>query len=133
MYEHLIFFDDKCPFCQKSVRHIIDIDQHQKFVFAPLEGNTANDILTGPQAHLKKANSLVLVENYQSTERRFWIRSKGVLRIYWFVGGAWRALGIFSFLPGFIGDPIYRWFAAHRHQFKMPVPKEPGPKNRFFS
>ncbi len=133
MYEHLIFFDDECPFCHRSIQHIIDIDTHQRFVFAPLTGNTASDILIGPQEKLKRANSLVLVENYQSTERNFWVRSKAIFRIYWLVGNGWGLLGVLSFLPGFVGDPLYRWFAAHRHQFKMPMPKGPIPKDRFFS
>ncbi len=130
MYEHLIFFDGECPFCHRSVRHIIDIDVHKHFLFAPLNGETARAILVGPQAVLKKANSLVLVENYQSTDRKFWIESRAVLRIYWLVGG-WGLIGIFSFLPGFIGDFIYRWVAAHRHQFKLRIPDQPGPKDRF--
>lgn len=133
MYEHLIFFDEQCPLCHRSVQHIIDIDVHQRFVFAPLKGSTAHDILIGPQESLKKANSLVLVENYQSTGRRFWVRSKAILRIYWLVGHGWRLLGIFSFFPSFIGDLFYRWLAAHRHQFKLKMPGDPGPKNRFFS
>lgn len=131
MYEHLIFFDGECPFCHRSVRHIIEIDVHKRFLFAPLSGMTAQEMLTGPQGYLKKANSLVLVEDYQSTERKFWIESKAILRIYWLTGNGWGLLGIFSFFPSFIGDFIYRWFAAHRHQFKLKMPDEPGPKNRF--
>lgn len=131
MYEHLIFFDGECPFCHRSVRHIIEIDVHKRFLFAPLSGISAREILIGPQAHLKGANSLVLVENYDSTDRKFWVESRAVLRIYWLIGNGWGLIGIFSFLPAFIGDFIYRWFAAHRHQFKLKMPEDPGPKERF--
>lgn len=130
MREHLIFFDGECPFCHRSVRHIIEIDVQKRFLFAPLKGQTADQILAGPQKYLKEAKSLVLVENYDSTDRKFWIESKAVLRIYWLVGG-WGLIGIFCFLPSFIGDPIYRFFAAHRHQFKLKMPERPGPKDRF--
>lgn len=130
MYEHLIFFDGECPFCHRSVRHIIEIDEQKRFLFAPLKSQTADQILSGPQKSLKAAKSLVLVENYDSTDRKFWIESKAVLRIYWLVGG-WGLIGIFCFLPSFIGDPIYRFFAAHRHQFKLKMPESPGPKDRF--
>jgi hypothetical protein len=30
-----------------------------------------------------------------------------------------------------LGDFFYRWFAAHRHQFKLKLPEEPGPQDRF--
>lgn len=131
MKEHLIFFDNECPFCHRSVRHILEIDADHHFLFAPLNGETAEKILIGPQEPLKKAGSLILVEDYQSTARQFWIRSRAILRIYWLAGQQWRLLGILSFLPGWIGDLLYRWLAAHRHQFKLKMPEEPGPKNRF--
>ncbi|HSX25658.1 MAG TPA: DUF393 domain-containing protein [Chlamydiales bacterium] len=131
MGEHLIFFDSECPFCHKTVRHLIEIDTQHLFLFAPLNGETAKDILTGPQQPLRHANSLVLVENYESTDREFWIRSQAVFRIYWLLGGAHAYLGLLSFLPSFLGDPIYNWFAAHRHQFKLKMPEEPGPEDRF--
>ena len=130
MYEHLIFFDGECPLCHRAVRHILEIDIQKRFLFAPLNGETSRDILIGPQEPLKKANSLILVEQYQSTERRFWIRSKAVLRTYWLIGNGWGLIGIFSFLPGFFCDALYRWLAAHRHQFKLKMPQE-GPKDRF--
>lgn len=131
MNEHIIFFDDECPFCHRSVRHIIEIDVDHHFLFAPLEGETAKDFLIGPQESLKRANSLVLVENYDSTARQFWVRSRAIFRIYWLVGRGWGLVGILSFLPGFLGDAIYRWLAAHRHQFKLKIPEAPGPKERF--
>ncbi|HSX11775.1 MAG TPA: DUF393 domain-containing protein [Chlamydiales bacterium] len=131
MHEHLIFFDGECPLCHRAVRHILEIDLDKHFLFAPLNGTTAADILIGPQASLRSANSIVLVENYLSTGRRFWIRSRALLRIYWLNGNGWGLYGIFSFLPGYLGDALYRWIAEHRHQFKLRMPHEPGPKDRF--
>lgn len=131
MYEHLIFFDGQCPLCHRMVRHVIDIDVNHHFVFAPLNGETAEDILVGPQAELKNANSMILVEDYQSTGRKFWIRSRSILRVYWLVGNGWGLLGILSFLPNFFGDLIYRHLALHRHQFKLKMPKSPVPNERF--
>ncbi|MDE3045184.1 MAG: DUF393 domain-containing protein [Verrucomicrobiota bacterium] len=131
MHEHLIFFDGECPFCHRSVSQVIELDKEEKFVFAPLKGQTATHILHGPLASYGQMNSLVLIENYRSTGRSFWIRSRALLRIYWLIGGEWKLLGMFSFLPGWIGDFFYRWLAEHRHQFKIKMPQEPGPANRF--
>lgn len=129
MNEHLIFFDKECPLCHRAVRHVIVMDRERHFLFAPLKGETAQDILVGPQAPLQKANSLVLVENYDSTDRLFWTRSKAIARIYWLSGR--KVLGSLSFLPAALGDWIYKIVADHRHQFKLKMPKEPGPKERF--
>ena len=131
MHEHLIFFDSECPFCHKAVSKIIEIDLDHQFLFAPLNGETARDVLCGPQTYLRKINSLVLVENFRSTDRHFWIRSRGIFRVYWLIGGQWKLFGLFSFLPSWIGDWLYRWVAEHRHQFKLKMDKQPGPKERF--
>lgn len=131
MYEHLIFYDADCPLCHRAVQQILDIDVHRHIAFAPLTGEAAADILIGPQAALLKANSLVLVEDYQSTDRKFWIRSKAVLRTYWLVGNGWGLVGILSFFPSFIGDALYRWLAVHRHQFKLKMPPHSVEEGRF--
>ena len=131
MNEHLIFFDSECPFCHRSVARIIELDSGRHFLFAPLNGETAIDILSGPQKYLRGINSLVLVEDYQSTNRNFWTRSRGVSRVYWLIGGQWRLFGLFSFLPAWVGDWLYIWVAEHRHQFKLKMPQEAGPKDRF--
>lgn len=133
MHEHLIFFDSECPLCHRAVQHILEIDPDKRFVFAPLNGETAGAILAGPLAHYRKINSIILLENYQSTERQFWIRSKSILRIYWLLGDGWKIVGWLSFLPSCIGDALYSWVAKHRHQFKLKPRGELGPKDRFLS
>lgn len=131
MAEHLIFFDETCPFCHKAVRHILEIDVHKRFLFSPLRGEMVNDLLIGPQKSLASANSLVLVENYESTERQFWVRSHALLRIYWLAGNGWGLVGCLSFMPKRVGDFFYRWIAEHRHQFKLHMPEKPIPQDRF--
>jgi len=131
MYEHLIFYDHECPFCHKQVRNIIEMDVNKRFVFAPLGGETAQEILIGPHHWMNKANSIVLVEYYASTDRRFWVRAKAILRIFWLNGNGWGVIGWLSFLPSQMGDIVYRYIAEHRHQYKLQMPKDPGPKERF--
>jgi predicted DCC family thiol-disulfide oxidoreductase YuxK len=129
--EHLLFFDHECPFCVRSVRQIIQNDSEHRFEFAPLRGHTAKEVLSGPQTFLKKTNSLVVVENWRSTDRKFWIKSRAVLRVYWLIGGQWKLFGWLSFLPRFLGDFIYDQVSAHRHQFHLRADQEIGPEDRF--
>src|SRR5579872_7151812 len=129
--ENIVFFDSECPLCRRAVKTVLEIDVHRRFSFAPLNGETARDVLTGPQEVLTRANSLVLAEGYRSTERRFWIKSQAILRIYWLAGNGWGLIGILSFFPGFIGDFFYDWAAAHRHQFKLQVSETLGTQDRF--
>lgn len=130
MGEHVIFFDETCPFCHQAVRNIIEIDIHKRFVFSPLQGDLAKELFVGPQKSLTKANSLVLVEHYQSTERQFWIRFHAICRTYWLTGNGWGVVGWLSFVPKWLGDFFYRWIAEHRHQFKLPMPETAVPRDR---
>lgn len=129
--DHLLFFDHECPLCIRSVRHIIEHDPERRFSFAPLRGETAKEVLSGPQSFLKKAESLVVVEHWRSTDRKFWTKSRAILRVYWLIGGQWKLFGWISFLPGFLGDFIYDQISAHRHQFHLRPDREIGPEERF--
>ena len=115
--KHLIFFDGDCALCYRSVREILKADDKEIFVFAPLGGKTAKEILIGPNAHYAKEESLILIEDFRSDERRFWIRSRGAFRIYWLMGSYW--IGWLCFLPAWMGDWAYRWVAKHRHRLRF--------------
>ncbi len=131
MSDHIVFFDDKCPFCHQAIRQILEVDAEKKIVFAPLDGITAEDLLTGPQQKLKGAHSLVLVENYNSTERIFWARAHAMFRVYWLSGNGWGLVGALSFLPRWFGDYFYTQFGSHRHQYHLYFSERPGPSDRF--
>ncbi len=109
--KHLLFYDSNCALCLKSVAHIRKIDHDHIFRYEPLSGQLAEKELT---SHLMSLNSLVLIENNKTFGKRVWIRGRGALRILWLIGGWWKFLGVFCFLP-FGADLIYRFVAKHRH------------------
>jgi predicted DCC family thiol-disulfide oxidoreductase YuxK len=131
MNEHLVLFDATCPFCHRSVSHLIDLDQDRHLLFTPLDGATAEQMLVGIHKSLLKSNSLILIEQFETTGRKFWIRSRAVLRAYWFIGRGWGLIGVFAFVPSCLGDIVYRWVAEHRHQFHLDMPKIKAPEDRF--
>lgn len=112
--KHLLFYDGECGLCDHAVQFLLWADTDQKFVFAPLQGTTAANLLQ----HLpKEIDSLVLVENFQGPDQKFYVLGKGALRICWLLGGAWKLLGSISFLPGFLYNWLYRLIARNRHLF----------------
>lgn len=131
MKEHVVFFDEECPVCHKGIQHITEIDKNHHIKFASFTSETAAKILTGPLSGYLRVNSLVLIENYQSTERKFWIRSRALMRVYWLVGNGWGLFGWLSFMPGWLGDKIYRKLGFHRHQFKLIMKERAAHADRF--
>jgi len=104
---HIVFYDDQCPLCLRSVAIARKADRKKVCRFYPLESEEAAAHLS---PRLRKANTLVLLED----EKRTWIYGKAVLRLLWLLGGKWAFAGWLYILPKWIVDPIYRFVAKHR-------------------
>lgn len=130
MEKHLVFYDGTCGLCDGIVRFLHKIDRKKQFLFAPLQGKTAEKKLANLAEEFKNVDSLVLIENYQSGHEHVYVLGKGALKIFWLQGGFWSILGVLSFLPSWPFDQIYRLIARNRHRLwsndscKVPEGKE---------
>ena len=119
---HIVFFDGECALCHRAVHFLISADQRQQFLFAPLQGETAEARLKQPVP----LDSLVLLEQ-GTRELRY---GKAALRICWYLGRWWRLLGLLSFLPSWLADRVYRLVARNRHFFGKSSPQAALPPER---
>lgn len=130
---HLIFYDGNCGLCDRAVQLIFKEDKKRRFVFAPLQGETASQYLRNLPAEVRFTDSFILIENYRSYPRVHML-AKGLLRCAWLLGWPWMVLGLLSFLPGWLFDWAYRLVASNRHYFfpqdQCFVPP-PNQKDRF--
>lgn len=113
----IIFFDDGCPLCLRSVRFVLDIDSKQHFLFAPLQGKTALENLALKPGNLLAQNSLILLENPSTPHEKVFLRAKAIARILWLVGGWWKLFGWLCWVP-FVPDLVYFLISQHRHHLK---------------
>lgn len=126
---HLVFYDGECGLCDHIVQFLLWADKRAIFVFAPLQGTTAAEVLKNLPESDKGADSLVLVENYQTANQAFYLYGKGIFRIMWLLGRAWALLGVLSFLPGWLYNWAYRLVARNRHRlFAVDSCRLPDPK-----
>ncbi len=109
MSRHLIFYDGDCALCNRAVHFLTKRDKKRLFEYISLQSPQAHELLTPPI----ELDTLILLEN-KTTELRY---GKGALRILWHLGGPWRLLGVFSFLPAAPANLFYRLIARHRHFF----------------
>jgi predicted DCC family thiol-disulfide oxidoreductase YuxK len=114
-FRHLIFFDDTCSLCWRSVHKIHALDKKGIFQFFPLRDELARLSLKARWEELKNANTLILLENCHLPARKVWIRGRAVMRILWLLGGWWKLLGWLAFLPCGV-DMIYALVAQRRHR-----------------
>jgi predicted DCC family thiol-disulfide oxidoreductase YuxK len=76
----------------------------------------AKQVLKTRYEKLKSANTLVLIENDQSPSSKLWIKGRGVMRIFWLIGGWGKLVGWLAIIPFGI-DQVYSFIAKRRHRF----------------
>lgn len=131
--KYIIFYDGTCGFCTRSITFVVKRDHKKIFYYAPLQGITAKKELEGELDLNNLPDTLVLVEK-DETSKKVLIRSKAVFRILWLLGGFWKILGAFSFLPSFLIAPFdlgYRLVAKYRHDICDLPPSLPQDMERF--
>jgi len=114
--KHLVFYDGECGFCDHVVQFILRHDQKALFLFAPLQGETAERVLIDLPSKFRNIDSIILIENFGEKSEATYIRGKAAFRICWLLGGAFAGLGALSFLPAFLYDWGYNLVAKNRHR-----------------
>jgi len=110
--EHpIIFFDGVCAMCNRFVDVVIRADTQGIFRFAPLQSQTAKELLpTLP----KDAGdwSMVYVD-----DRGIHEQSDASLEVYRRLGGLWKILSLAQIIPQAIRTPVYRIIARNRYRW----------------
>lgn len=106
----VVFFDGVCGLCNRFVDFVLPRDRRETFRFAPLQGETAREMLRGDDA--QSLNSVVLRTG--SGEYR---HSSAVVRILWGLGGVWKvAAALLWVVPAPLRDVGYRLVARNRYR-----------------
>lgn len=121
----VVFFDGVCGLCNASVDFILARDRRGKFLFAPLQGETAKQRL--PEEFTADLDSIVLQANGKNYRH-----SSAVARVLLKLGGVWSVLGALLWLipwplrhAGYkiVAANRYRWF-GRKDSCRMPTPEE---------
>lgn len=111
---NLVFYDGECGLCDRTVQWLLKRDKEKIFLFAPLQGETAKNLLKDLSPEEKSVDSLILIEDYQHAPK-IHLMAKAVFRILWLLGGGWSFLGSYFWMPKSLIDPFYRLVAKNRH------------------
>jgi predicted DCC family thiol-disulfide oxidoreductase YuxK len=105
----VIYFDGVCNLCNFFVDFVIRRDRNKIFLFAPLQGKTAQKNL----GHLAKNLSTVVVKNPAGA---LLTESQAVLYVLSRLSFPWSVLSTLGrIFPRLLCDWIYRKVAAHRY------------------
>jgi len=110
MQQSIIFFDGVCNLCTGSVKFVIRRDAADRFRFAPLQGDVAQQYLGKAGLDPNAPGTIYLLEN-----GKLYQRSTAALRIARKLSGAWPLLYGFIIIPVFIRDFVYKQIASRRY------------------
>ncbi len=121
----ILFFDGVCGLCSRAVDFVLTRDRQGVFKFAPLQGETARQLLSA--ADVGDLNSMVLW-----VEGRTYCKSSAAVRILWRLGLSWQIIGTLLWLvPLPLRNLGYSLVARYRYRFfgkhdacRMPTPEE---------
>ena len=114
----IIFYDGHCNLCNGFVNAIIKLDKKNIFLFAPLNGNHAKNLLKKNNIKNTTIDSVVLFNNNSIS-----YKSKAVIEILISLGSIYRVLVMTKIIPRAILDWIYdivvknrySWFGKQNH------------------
>jgi len=126
----VILFDGVCNFCNYWVNFAIKRDKKKKLKFAPLQGETARQLLSEYGLDTTKLSSVILVDNGKA-----YTQSSAAIRICKHLDGSWKLCYGFMIIPKFIRDFLYNIIARNRYKWfgkkEACMVPTPGLRERF--
>ncbi len=125
----IILFDGVCNLCSGAVQFILKRDHKKQFVFASLQSEIGQQLLSKYKVNTSVETIILLQDN------KWFSQSTAALEIARKLSGAWPCLYAFIIIPRFVRDGVYDWISRNRYRFfgKKETCMIPSPewKNRF--
>ena len=120
----ILFFDGVCGLCNRFVDFVIKRDKEHQIHFAPLQGQTSQNVLDANYS--EELKTLIFYK-----DSNVLLRSDAVLEILKILGGFWGIFSIFKIIPRPIRDAVYNFIAHNRYKWfgkrdlcRVPTPEE---------
>jgi len=108
----VILFDGVCNLCSGFVQFVFPRDPDGKYRFASLQSEVGRELLAEHDLPTDEIESIVLIEDGES-----YVKSAAVIRIAAGLGGRYRLLSPFRYVPAPVRDRVYDFVADHRYQW----------------
>ncbi|MFC2080319.1 thiol-disulfide oxidoreductase DCC family protein [Bacteroidota bacterium] len=112
MNSPVIFFDDICVLCSRSVQFIYRNDNKKLFYFASMNSESFKKIADNPGIHSSSSESVLLYSN-----GKVYSRSGAALRIASKLRFPWPLITLLFIIPPFLRNGIYDWIAWNRYKW----------------
>jgi predicted DCC family thiol-disulfide oxidoreductase YuxK len=108
----IILFDGVCNLCSGFVQFVVPRDPEGKYRFASLQSEVGRELLAEHDLPTDELESIVLIEDGESH-----VKSAAVIRIASDLGGRYRLLSPFRYVPAALRDRVYDFVADNRYRW----------------
>ena len=108
----VVLFDGVCNLCNGFVQFVLPRDPEGKYRFASLQSDVGRELLAEHDLPTDELESIVLIEDGEA-----YVKSAAVIRIATGLGGAYRLLAPFRFVPRAVRDRVYDFVADNRYRW----------------
>lgn len=107
----IIFYDGVCNLCNGLVQFILKRDKQRRFRFVAIQSQIGTDILKRFRISTEAVRTIIVIDG-----NSIYFKSRAIFKILNDIGGFWRFLLIFRFLPVQFSDYIYDIIAKNRYK-----------------
>lgn len=128
----IVLYDGVCGLCNHLVQFLLKRDTHDRFRFASLQSEFANNLLRRHGADPHDLDTVYVVKDYGEPDQSLLARSDAVLYMLAQLGGVWKLAGVGRVLPKAFRDAVYKIVARNRYRVfgKHESCMLPEPKHR---
>ncbi len=105
----ILFFDDECILCNKTVQWILSNESVPIIHFCRLQSNYAKNFIP---KHLKDINSVILFK-----DNKFYTHLDAFIQLIPHLKQKWKWLIMMKVFPSFLRKGIYSFVARHRKKW----------------
>ena len=112
----IVLYDGVCGLCNHSVQFILKRDTRDRFRFASLQSEFANNVLTRHGIDAHDLDTVYVVKNYDLANETLLARSDAVIYMLKQLGGIWKLAAVGRVLPRAVRDAAYKVVARNRYR-----------------
>lgn len=109
--EKIIVFDGVCILCNAFVQFIHKKDRSKQFYFATAQSNYVKEKFASSKLPISPMDSVFYLKN-----GKVLTESSAVINVLADIGGLYKLLYVFIYVPAFMRNALYRFCAKRRYQ-----------------